>query len=182
MSVHPVCLDERHRGRDGPEQDVGRLRSCRRLCLYPLGGSRWSRLGRGRALDRDCSGKLLQPMDGRVTVNEAVLGVLEELAPFRVDRLGRGEILVEEVSDIAEVDVVDAFRGHGAWPPVHLSEFGAPRPTGSVKRASGRGGRRPRSRSHGRRARASGDGRPAPRPRCPPLARPARAPVGRARR
>ncbi len=182
MPVHPVCLDERHRGRDGPEQNVRRLGSRRRLCLRPLGGSRCSRLGRGGALDRDCSGELLQPVDGRVTVDEAVLGVLEELAPFRVDRLGRGEILVEEVSDVAEVDVVDAFRGHGAWPPVHLSEFGALRPIGSVKRASGRGGRPPRWRSHGRRVRASVGGHRAPRPRCPPLARPARAPVGRAHR
>jgi hypothetical protein len=55
--------------------------------------------------------------------DQPILGALEQLAPLRVDGLRRGEIPVEEIPDVAEVDVVDAFRGHCVWPPIHLSEI-----------------------------------------------------------
>ena len=119
VAVHPVRLDESHRGGDAAEQrlvDRGRRCGCRALGLRSgLGGRcsrrrRWRRRGRGvpvAALER-----LQQPQQARVRRDELAVAALEELAPLGGDRVGVLEVVLEQEPGVAGVQAVDVVRTH----------------------------------------------------------------------
>jgi hypothetical protein len=88
MAVHPVCLDERHRGGDRTEQLVRD-----RLCLGRRGGlglDRRRRLAVARALE--------QAREPRMGGHDVTAPALEELTPLRRDRVRILEVLLEQVA------------------------------------------------------------------------------------
>ena len=87
MPVHAVRLDERHRGRNRAEELLRRHRLLRRGrgSVAAVGGSRV---------------ELADAPDDRARL-ELLGGLLEQRAPFRVDRLGRSQVLLEQLLDEA---------------------------------------------------------------------------------
>jgi hypothetical protein len=78
-----MCLHERHRGGDSPEQD-GRRLGCGRCSVASVGGTRI---------------ELADALDERVCLDEIIRRLVEERTPRRVDCLGRGQVLREELLD-----------------------------------------------------------------------------------
>jgi hypothetical protein len=117
-----VRLDESHGGCD-PAQELGI-----RFLDRPLGENLRGRRRRGdRSLDAVLTGRELERApDDRVLRDEAVAPVLEQPPPLGIDGLGGLEILVEEVSNVAEIHSVDVFRWHRPSLLVHLSEIDSP--------------------------------------------------------
>jgi hypothetical protein len=86
MAVHAVRLDQRHRSGDRAEELLRR-----RLC------------GRGRGSIAAVGGsrvELADALDDRARL-ELLGRLLEQCAPFRVDGLGRSQVLLEELLDEA---------------------------------------------------------------------------------
>jgi hypothetical protein len=118
-----VRLDESHGGCD-PAQELGIRFLDRPLRENLRGRLRW----RG---DRSLGAvptrrELERAPDDRVLRDEAVAPLLEQPPPLGIDGLGGLEILVEEVSNVAEIHSVDVFRWHRPSLLVHLSEIGSP--------------------------------------------------------
>ena len=86
VAVHAMRLDERHRGRDRTEELLRRR--------VRLGGRGSVAAVRGARVE------LADPLDDRARL-ELLGGVLEERAPSRVDRLGRSQVLLEQLLDEA---------------------------------------------------------------------------------
>ena len=105
MAVRSVRLDERHGGGDPAEKHVvGRSLGGRRR------GNRRRRLGTVAAVARE----LAQPLGVR-QMPEDELGVgFEERSPLRVDRLGRGEVVGQQLLDEAAVEIVYLVGFH-SW-------------------------------------------------------------------
>jgi len=85
--VHPVRLDEGHRGGDRSEELL------RRRGLFGRGGGSVAAVGGSRV-------ELADALDDRARL-ELLGRVLEERAPRRVDRLGRSQVLLEKLLDEA---------------------------------------------------------------------------------
>ena len=86
VAVHAMRLDERHRGGDRTEELRGaRPPRPRRSSVAAVRGSRV---------------ELADSLDDRARL-ELLGGVLEERAPRRVDRLGRSQVLLEQLLDEA---------------------------------------------------------------------------------
>ena len=118
MSVHPVRLDERHRGSDAADQGLVDRRG-RRMRVRRLRGRRgrrcrrrwcWRRRGCGvpvAALER-----LQQPQQTGVRRDELAVAALEELTPLGRDRVGILEVVLEQQTGVAGVQAVDVVRTH----------------------------------------------------------------------
>ena len=99
MPVHPVRLDESHRGRDAAEELV-RDRFGR--------GQRDRRRGRGcRAAVAVRLERLEQAHEARVRGDDLAGAALEQVPPFRRDRVRVLEVVLEQVACIAGVEAVD---------------------------------------------------------------------------
>ena len=86
VAVHAMRLDERHRGRDRTEELLrGRVRFGGRSSVAAVRGARV---------------ELADSLDDRARL-ELLGGALEERAPSRVDRLGRSQVLLEQLLDEA---------------------------------------------------------------------------------
>jgi hypothetical protein len=107
VPVHPVGLDEGHRRGDRPQERLVGLRGLR------------DRSGRGRRRDgrggRDgggpvsgsvaAEGKATDSLGERKLLEELLGSGLEERPPRGIDRVGRGQVLDEELLDVTEVEV-----------------------------------------------------------------------------
>jgi hypothetical protein len=93
-------LDERHRSGHTAEEDV-RDRLGRRLC-----GCRAVPVGERVGIE------LAEALDERVVLDEGGGSGGEELSPFGIDRLRRGEVLREKLLDEARVGVFELRERH----------------------------------------------------------------------
>lgn len=81
VAVHAMCLHERHRGGDSPEQN-GRRLGCGRCSVTSVGGTRI---------------ELADALDERICLDEILGRLVEERTPRRVHCLGGGQVLREEL-------------------------------------------------------------------------------------
>ena len=81
VAVHAMCLHERHRGGDSPEQH-GRRLCCGRGSVASVSGTRI---------------ELADALDERVCLDEILGRLVEERTPGRIDGLGGGQVLREEL-------------------------------------------------------------------------------------
>jgi hypothetical protein len=101
VAVHPVRLDERHRGGDAAEQRlVDRLGGCRR----------GRRLGGGRSVT--VAEHLNEPLQPGVGGDELAVAALEELTPLGRDGVRVLEVVLEQEPGIARVQPVDVAVAH----------------------------------------------------------------------
>ncbi len=106
VAVGPMRLDQRHRRRNAPEEQVVGSGLGRR-------GSRGGSHGRG-AVAATVARELAQPLRvGQAGEDELRVG-LEEGPPFRVDGLRGGEVLGQQLLDEAAVEVVYLVGFHSA--------------------------------------------------------------------
>ena len=104
MAVHPVRLDERHRGCDRSEELGGGGRLCRGL---GRGGC-----GSAVATVRRSRVELAYPLNDGARLGQGVGRLLEELAPGRIDGFRGREILLEQLLDEAGIQVFELLLGH----------------------------------------------------------------------
>ena len=109
MAVHPVRLDERHRGCDATEERLVDLARDRRG-RHGLGGR--GRLGRGGRMAVAAVERLQQAEQSGMRGNELAVAALEQLAPFGRDGVGILEIVLEQKPGVARVQPVDVVRAH----------------------------------------------------------------------
>jgi hypothetical protein len=96
VAVHAMCLDERHRRGDSPEQEGRRLR-CDRRSVASVGNT-WI--------------ELANALDERVCLDEILGRLVEERTPRRVDGLGGGQVLREEFLNEPGVEVLEPLDRH----------------------------------------------------------------------
>ena len=102
MAVHPVRLDERHRGGDAAEEQIV---GC---CSASAGLAAGSGLGAATGAPFPLSAEALeQPRETRQRGDERAFSALEELAPFGGHRFGVLEVLLEQRARVARVQRVD---------------------------------------------------------------------------
>jgi len=96
-----MSLDERHRGRHGPEELGGGSDSLSgRLSVSPVA-----------AVDGP-GVELSHPLHDGARLGQRLRGLLEQRAPRGVDRLGRCEVLLEKLLDEAGIQVFELLLGH----------------------------------------------------------------------
>ena len=111
VAVHPMRLDESHRGGDGAEQRLVDPGGCRLSC-DGRGSGRRRRRDLRLAVGAVVALELLeQPQQPRMRRDEVAVAALEQLAPLGRNRVRVLEIVLEQqprVSGVRPVDVVPA--------------------------------------------------------------------------
>ena len=102
MTVHPMCLDECHGGRNGAEE---------RLVDASLGPRSVRGRGAVTAVSRRRV-KLSDALDERVALEQVQRSRVEQGTPSRIHRLRRIQILEEELPDETRVEVFKLLEPH----------------------------------------------------------------------
>jgi hypothetical protein len=120
VPVRAIRLDERHCGRDAPQELVVERR-CDRSCALGRGFRRSCPSSSRLAIrdDRCAVSVSLHPacvddaVESRWSGHGARVATLEELAPGGIDRLGVVQVLLEKLADVSGVEPGGGQRRHG---------------------------------------------------------------------
>ena len=109
VTVHPMRLDQSHRRGDAAQQIL------RNRVGLDNDGSR-------TVSARRVGVELTNTAYGRVVIDDTVRRLFEDFPPCGIDRVGRFQVLVEEISNIAEIQAVDMAFWHRDPLLPHLSD------------------------------------------------------------